>query len=271
MNQIERDKTPAPPFIEVFRERSIKTAVLDIDGCVLDTPSHFKNILFRLGLEVSNNCLPDIDDLPSKQVALDIEKEVYDIYYTNKKQPVLIGKQYTQALNAYHVGESDFQVTNKMKELINRYQEICYTTSPKAYEGTERLLRMFLAWNIGIVFNSHAQDSWTEVKVCYMQDLTKSQQPFPYVTTPLNKKKGVGSWLEACRKANTKPENTLGVGDNFDADIIPAIAAGYKNVVWINSRGDEIPKNFELDKDTHLYVIEHIRELEFLSGSNRVL
>jgi FMN phosphatase YigB (HAD superfamily) len=270
MNQIERDKTPAPPLIEVFRERNIKTVALDIDGTVLDTPSHFRNILLRLGLEVTNNCLPDIDDLPSKQVALGIEKEVYEIYYANKKHPVLIGKQYTQALNAYHMSESGFQVTDKMKELINRYQEICYGTSPEAYEGTKKLLQMMLAWDIDIVFNSHAQDSWTGAKVCYMQDLARSQQPFSYVTTPLNKKKGVESWLEACRKANTDPENTLGVGDNFDADIIPAIAAGYKNVVWINSRGDKIPKSFELDKDTHLYVIPHISKLEFLDESYRV-
>lgn len=272
------EQEPIPPVIELFNERKIDTVGLDIDGTTLDTPSHFKKILFSLGLETVNNYLHDIDDMPSSEIALDLEREVYKIFYENDKQPVLLGTQYNQALGNYLL-PSDFRNSKGLDVLIRKFEEICYTTSPEAYEKTLRILTILHQWNIGAIFNSHAQDPWTGIKVDYMGNLFNPKKLYQYVTTPIDKKKGKDSWIESARKANSKPENCMALGDNFQADILAAIDAGYKNATWVNRYVDNYEEflvqhiSFDelIERDVYLFMISDIGEFEYLAVNDRIV
>ena len=269
---------PTPPVIELFNERKIETVAFDIDGTVLDTPSHFRKILFSLGLETVNNHLHDIEDLPSSQIALDLEKEVYRVYYANNKRPELLGSQYKQALEKY-LSPSDFRNSKGLDALIKKYENICYTTSPEAYEKTLRILTMLDHWNIYTIFNSHAEDPWTGKKVNYMGNLFNPKKLYQYVTTPITRKKDKDSWIESARRANSKPENCMATGDNLEADILGAIDAGYKNVTWINryieNYEEFLSQHISFDelreRDIYFFMIRNIGEIEYLTVKDRIL
>jgi hypothetical protein len=109
-----------------------------------------------------------------------------------------------------------------------------------------------LASKRAIVFHSHAQEEWTEIKIDKILKacgLDKLGIKLPFLGTPLNRDKDAKSWAEAYSLANTyfginvSPEHVLNIGDNWDADIYPAFQAGCKNFVWINNSQKERETN----------------------------
>jgi len=130
-------------------------------------------------------------------------------------------------------------------------------------------LELILSSGRKVVFNSHAQDDWTQIKIQYIASQIGQVDTLPYVSVPITEDKNTESWLQAYSKVDTKPENTLTVGDNFTADIIPAIEAGCKSVVWINPRGYELPEDFILPEDIDLFIVENIEQLRDLNINSR--
>lgn len=264
MNQIEFEKNSAP-LLEYLKERKIKAVAFDIDNTILDTGGQFHETLYVLGLEISQELPVEIAPHYYEEISRQIENEVYAVYYKNKKKPVLIGKQYEEALanylNEFNLGD----ITDGMRERIMFYQEKHYTKSPKVYPSTKEIIELILSSGREVVFNSHAQDDWTEKKIQYIASLIDGIDTFPYVAVPINENKNTESWLQAYSKVDSEPEHTLTVGDNFNADIIPAIEAGCKTVVWINPRRSELPEDFIMSQDVHLFIIEDIKELKNLS------
>ncbi len=268
MNQIEFEKNSAP-LLEYLQLRNIDAVAFDIDSTVLDTGGQFHETLYVLGLEISQELPVEIAPHYYEEISRQIENEVYAVYYKNKRKPVLIGKQYEEALanylNEFNLGD----ITDQMRERIMFYQEKHYTKSPKAYPSTKEIIELILSSGREVVFNSHAQDDWTEKKIQYIASLIDGIDTFPYVAVPINENKDTESWLHAYSKVDSEPENVLTVGDNFNADIIPAIEAGCKTVVWINPRRSELPEDFILPEDIHLFIIENIEELKNLDINSR--
>ena len=268
MNQIEFEKNSAP-LLEYLQLRNIDAVAFDIDNTVLDTGGQFHETLYVLGLEISQELPVEIAPHYYEEISRQIENEVYAVYYKNKRKPVLIGKQYEEGLDNYLKELNLGNITDRMRERIMFYQEKHYTKSPKAYPSTKEIIELILSSGREVVFNSHAQDDWTEKKIQYIASLIDGIDTFPYVAVPINENKDTESWLHAYSKVDSEPENVLTVGDNFNADIIPAIEAGCKTVVWINPRRSELPEDFILPEDIHLFIIENIEELKNLDINSR--
>jgi len=268
MNQIEFEKNSAP-LLEYLQLRNIDAVAFDIDSTVLDTGGQFHETLYVLGLEISQELPVEIAPHYYEEISRQIENEVYAVYYKNKRKPVLIGKQYEEGLDNYLKELNLGNITDRMRKRIMFYQQKHYEKSPKAYSSTKEILELILSSGREIVFNSHAQDDWTKKKIQYIASLIDGIDTFPYVAVPINENKDTESWLHAYSKVDSEPENVLTVGDNFNADIIPAIEAGCKTVVWINPRRSEIPEDFILPEDIHLFIIENIEELKNLDINSR--
>jgi FMN phosphatase YigB (HAD superfamily) len=270
MNQIEKDKTSAPPFIELLDEEEIEEVIFDLDGTLLKTDEHFDELKERLGIELSahfESISPHyfLCDEITRQIA----KQMTELYYENNRHPVLLDELYMQALVRYFEYIGQEQLTDQMKEIIKDYAQECYSNSPEACEGVVEILKVIEDSGRGILFHSHAQDSWTGIKAEY---LFKSAElgNIGYLATPIDQKKDLKSWLKAIAMTKSKPEHILTVGDNFQADVLPSIQAGCKNVVWINRLDKKFPKDFQLPKGVNLYVIEDISQLRLLTVNSRV-
>jgi FMN phosphatase YigB (HAD superfamily) len=267
MNQIEFEHSA--PLLEYLKERKIKAVAFDIDNTVLDTGGQFHETLSALGLEISQELPAEIAPHYYEEISRQLENEVYAVYYKNKRKPVLIGRQYEQALEVYLRDLSMGDITEQMRERISFYEQRHYENSPKVYSATKETLELILSSGREVVFNSHAQDDWTQIKIQYIASLIEDVDTFPYVAVPITESKDTESWLEAYSKVETEPQHTLTVGDNFNADIIPAIAAGCKAVVWINAMGYELPEDFILPEEVDLFIIENISELRELDINSR--
>lgn len=268
MNQIEFEKNSAP-LLEYFQQRNIDAVAFDIDNTVLDTQGQFHETLYALGLEISQELPADIVPYTYEEISRQLENEVYAVYYKNRRRPVMIGTQFEQVLVDYLKHLSLGGVTEKMKERIRFYEQRHYTNPPKVYSSTPEILELVLSSGRKVVFNSHAQDDWTQIKIQYIASQINQVDTFPYVSVPITEDKNAESWLQAYSKVDTKPENTLTVGDNFTADIIPAIEAGCKSVVWINPREYELPEDFILPEDIDLFIVENIEQLRDLNINSR--
>lgn len=268
MNQIEFEKDSAP-LLEYLQQRNIQAVAFDIDNTVLDTREQFHETLYALGLEISQEFPIEIAPCHYEEISRQIENEVYSVYYRNKRKPVLIGKQYEIALANYLNELNLGDITDGMRERIMFYQEKHYEKSPKAYSSTKEILELILSSGREVVFNSHAQDDWTQIKIQYIASLIDGVDTFPYVAVPITDDKSSESWLEAYSKVEAKPENALTVGDNFYADIVPAIEAGCRSVAWINVGGHELPEDFILPEYVHLFIIEDVSELRELDINSR--
>jgi hypothetical protein len=103
-----------------------------------------------------------------EEISRQLENEVYAVYYKNKRKPVMIGTQFEQVLVDYLKHLSLGSVTEKMKERIKFYEQRHYTSSPKVYSSTPEILELILSSGRKVVFNSHAQDDWTQIKIQYI-------------------------------------------------------------------------------------------------------
>jgi len=86
-------------------------------------------------------------------------------------------------------------------------------------------------------------------------------EEIPYLATDISLKKDYVSWQKAVKMIDTRMQNTLVVGDNFYADILPAIQAGCKNLIWID-RGDiGYPKDYVIPFDVEVTIVNDLSEL----------
>jgi FMN phosphatase YigB (HAD superfamily) len=261
----------APSLVEYLDNEDIEYVIFDLDGTLLKTDEHFHDLLTRLGLEIST-CMEDISPnyFLCDEIARQLENQKSEIYYSNNRQPTLIDELYPQALTKYFEYLGVGEITEQMQEVIRDYAHECYSKSPKEYDFVVEILREIISSGRGVLFHSHAQDSWTKIKAEYLSKLSGLEN-IDYLATPMERKKDIVSWLEAIVMTKSKPERILTVGDNFQADILPSIQAGCKNVVWINRLGRKLPKDFQLPEDANLYIVEDISELKFLNTNHRVL
>lgn len=255
------EKVSAPPLLEYLKQEKIEYVIFDLDGTLLKTGEHFDDLLNRLGIDISAH-LESINPhyFLCDEIARQLENQVAELYYENNRHPVLIDELYTQALVRYFEYIGQEQVTDQMKEIIKEYAHECYSNSPKEYEGVVELLTTIISSGRGVLFHSHAQDDWTGIKANYLSRLVKLGK-IDYLATPITKKKDLESWEKAISMTGKKAENVMVIGDNFEADILPAIQAGCKNVVWVNRKRKCLLEEFGLVKGVNLSIVEDIFEV----------
>jgi FMN phosphatase YigB (HAD superfamily) len=256
---IEKDSTSA--FVEYLEQENIEYVIFDLDGTLLKTDEHFDDLKDRLGIDLAAH-FESINPhyFLCDEVARQLGNQMTQIYYENNRQPVLIDEQYSQALVRYFEYIGQEQLTDQMKEIIKEYAHECYSNSPKEYEGVVELLTTIITSGRGVLLHSHAQEDWTGIKANYLSRLVKLGE-IDYLATPITKKKDLESWNQAISMTGRKAESVMVIGDNFEADILPAIQVGCKNVVWINRKERSLPEEFELPKGVNLSIVEDISEV----------
>jgi FMN phosphatase YigB (HAD superfamily) len=260
MNNPELEKDSAPTFIEFLNRRNIKHVIFDIDNTLLATHVFFRELLYKLGVDVATDMDIDPHYFLVDEISRQLEIGVYKEYYDNNRQPELIDAQFTRALKKHFQDIGDGRITERMKTLISEASSRCYTSSPKAFEGLKELFQLIVESERTISYHSHAQEPWTDIKVEYMSSIS-SMEPFPYLATPIDQKKDVEAWKKAINQSKQEVEEILVIGDNFEADIIPAMQAGVKNFVWINKLERSIPQDFVLPEDVCIYTVNELSEI----------
>jgi phosphoglycolate phosphatase-like HAD superfamily hydrolase len=229
-----------------FNEREISLAALDVDNTVVDTTPYYRRSMHIINLAIAQDLYPDRDP---KVVAKEISDAIFLAYKQNGKKPELIHNRYRRAIPLY----TNEALPPALAEKIDTHFHNFYTESPVVFDKTPQFINSILAAGIPIVFHSHAQDDWTEIKVRKILEATGLNElefQIPFYCTPLEEEKNPVSWLRAYDMARgyygiegLMPRNVLNVGDNQMADILSATRVGCKNFIWINSYDEDLDIN----------------------------
>jgi FMN phosphatase YigB (HAD superfamily) len=222
---------------ECLKEDKISLVAIDVDNTLVDTSPFYKGYVRRINLELA----PEIDSEKEPDLLADeISEVIWRTYREGGYKPQLIAERYLYSLGLY----LNKEVPTSLKEQIEKHFADFYITSPPLFEKTPTLINSFLSTGTAIVFHSHAQDKWTEIKVNKIIKecgLDKYDIKLPYLGTPIDKDKDADSWLRAYKVAEKhygikiNPRNVLNIGDNWVADIYPGLQAGCKNFIWIKN------------------------------------
>jgi phosphoglycolate phosphatase-like HAD superfamily hydrolase len=231
---------------KTFNRKKIFLVALDVDNTVVDTSPYFRESMHILNLAIARELYPNDDP---EIVAKEISDAIFLAYENNDKKPELINERYKRAIPLY----TDKPLSPKLATEIDEYFIDFYKQSPVVFDKTPQFINSVLAARIPIVFHSHAQEEWTEIKVKKILEETGLNEldfEIPFYCTPLEEEKNLVSWLRAYNKAQEyygikelMAENVLNVGDNQKADILAASRAGCKNFIWINPYDEELGIN----------------------------
>jgi FMN phosphatase YigB (HAD superfamily) len=150
-------------------------------------------------------------------------------------------------------------ISADLEKQVKQYFKDFYTVVPTPYQSVPNILKTFLSCNVKIILHSHAQEDWTKLKTEYLSKLVDYE--LKYFATPITEDKNKDSWLKAFKVINSKPENTLVVGDNFYADILPSIEAGSKYLTWIDRHEQGLEDKSLSKDDVELIRIKDIGEI----------
>lgn len=232
-----------------LNKRKITGVVFDIDNTLLATSDYYRKQVKQLSLKLSHQLNRD-----SNETVKGINESIKKVFFKNNRKPTLIHKIYLAGLKIFLKKD----VPHDLKKQITEFFSDFYTVVPTPYKATEDILRSFIDTNVNIILHSHAQEDWTKVKTDYLSNLVNHE--LKYFATPITEDKNKDSWLKAFKLINSKPGNTLVIGDNFYADILPSIKAGSKYLIWIDRYAEGLDDK-ELSDDIELLVIEDIGEI----------
>lgn len=229
-----------------FEERGIRLAALDVDNTLVDTTPYYRSSMHIINLAIASKLYPNRDP---EIVAKEISDAIFLAYKQNGKKPELIHNRYRRAIPLY----TNEALPPALATEIDEYFSSFYQESPAVFKKTPQFINSILAAGIPIIFHSHAQDDWTEIKVRKILEATGLKRlgfEIPFYCTPLEKEKNPVSWSRAYDMAReyyqiegVMPKHVLNVGDNQRADILAATRVGCKNFIWINAYNEELEIN----------------------------
>lgn len=235
-----------------FDSKNIKGAVFDIDNTLIATGEYYRDKLHTLSIKIA----PKLDKQKDPEdIARDISDAIFLAYEKDNRRPRLITGLYLQGLNEYLNSRAPEEVV----KIVENYLSDFYLNSPTPFESATEVLRTVTELNIDLLLHSHAQEEWTSIKVKVLESQLGSS--LSYLATDINNKKDKESWLKAFDIIQTKPEETLVIGDNFDSDIWAPIEAGCKNLRWIDKLEEGIPNKYEIPDDVELITIKDVKDV----------
>lgn len=239
-------------LIKSLDSRGVSTVIFDVDNTLFATGEYFKQKTFQLGVEVAQNIDPEGN---FEEIARDIDRVIYEEYERSGKKPSLIVERYLLGLREY-LGRDAGQ---SLSVLVREFFKDFYLNSPVPFDDTPKVLNILLNANKKVGLHSHAQDGWTKVKVDVLTDLIGYE--LPYLATDIEKQKDSDSWLKAFELVDSKPQEVMVVGDNFESDILPPVEVGCKNATYLNRYSKNIPKSYEFDDSVQIIEIEKIADI----------
>lgn len=248
--QIELENDSAPSLKDFVERNDIHGVGFDLDSTLIDTHYYYDEGLFSIGMTVAEKLQINI---PNEEIATEIVRIAKEIYSENNK-PMLITELCYQAICKYKSEE----FAMGMRELVNDTLEYFYLHTPEPYLKTKDVLEIIHSLGLPIIIHSHAQPDWTGMKIQRLKEETGLS--LRYLATDINGEKDLESWRRAVALIGLDISEVLIVGDNLKSDIIPALEAGCKHVVWLNHFGRELPEELK----GSVYVITKIEDLLYL-------
>ena len=246
--ELEKDSAP---ILEDILEK-VDAVALDIDNTLLQTKVYYDSAIELVGLQIA-------EFVKSNESAITISKRysevLRDIFVQSNFKPILIQELCLLAYQECFKKDPTPYIQAMIEDVLFDF----YAESPIPYDSTRRFFDIVISKGKKKVLHSHGQEDITKVKV----DMIKSVvgEEIPYLATDISLKRDYVSWLKATAMIDTRMQNTLVVGDNFYADILPAIQAGCKNLIWID-RGDiGYPKDYVIPFDVEVTVVNDLSEL----------
>ncbi|MCD4756124.1 HAD family hydrolase [bacterium] len=258
---------------EFFEENSIEGIVFDLDSTLTDTKSWLLFLYKKFSIRISTYI--------NKKYRLSINTEDFtQAYYQSEFIEYKMGNVnfVTRFPSSISRTLSSLKLNNlDEKDIVNKFTEQIkeiYTLSADPFDGTLELLHTLLAFT-KVAICTHSGEDWTKIKM----NSLKSKYKELYGNIPdiysyyvdINKPKNTSEWIKAANTTNSTPEKLIAVGDNFDADILPAVEAGYKYIIWLSLYNDDKEQDIKKLKSqgVNIAVIKHIKELENLLTSNQ--
>ncbi len=246
----ELEKDSAPKLEDILEK--VDAVALDVDNTLLQTKVYYDSAVELVGLQIA-------EFVKSNESAITISKRysevLRDIFVQSNFKPILIQELCVLAYKECFKKEA----TPFIKNMINDVLLDFYTESPVPYDSTKRFLDTVISKGKKKILHSHGQEDITRVKVNMINSLVG--EDIPYLATDISLKKDYVSWLKAVAMIGSRMRNTLVVGDNFYADILPAIQAGCKKLIWID-RGDiGYPEDYQIPFDVEVIVVNDLCEL----------
>ncbi|MCD4811712.1 HAD hydrolase-like protein [bacterium] len=256
-----------------FEKNSIEGIVFDLDNTLIDTGTWLIFMYKRFATEIvpyinrTYNLTIETDDFAQAYHQAEVAQ-----YYNNGSVNFITRfpstlSWITTSLNL-NIDQEDI-----LKRFTPNIAEI-YTLSPDPFDGTLELLHTLLSFT-KVAICTHSGKDWTKIKT----DSLKSRYRKLYKNIPdiysyyvdINKPKNTSEWIKAANTTNSTPEKLIAVGDNFDADILPAVEAGYKYIIWLSLYDNDKEQDIkELKKQgVKIAIIKDIRELEKTLTSNQ--
>lgn len=232
-----------------FEENKIKYVLFDMDTTLVDTSTYFTAKMHKV---IYKSLLYVFPNLPRDE-RLNISKEIREIcrsIHREKGTPLLVTELTFKGILKYlDMNNIKFKDKKKLElEIENQYKNF-YHTCPKIFPKTLRILHKLNQLEIPVYVYSHAQIEWTQIKIDSIKNgykkLYKDEINIPFFTTEISSTKDSIGWKQAAKYHNLDIKKTLVVGDSLTSDILPAIEAGYINLIYLSVNKDIPEINIE--------------------------
>lgn len=250
---IEREAS-APLLDKIVEEFKITVFAYDIDNTLLKTNEFY--------WERQDGCSFDLAETFSSTLpsAVFVERMAHNldlVYREGKLLPIAV--KYKEALDRYFKDNQPEEYEKYLRFVEENFSDF-YSNVPELIQGTETLLRYALSRDIQQVFNSNAQDHWTKLKVNVFENIL-GVMSLPYNAVDICYPKDAQSWRTAVDMVSGDEKHTLIWGDSLSADILPAIEAGFKHLVWIKGDLEKLPLEIRENPDIHIWCVDSIKDL----------
>ena len=249
--KIELDNNSAPSLKDFIEKNDIHGVGFDLDSTLLDTTRYYDLAFIMTGMAVAEMTKSSV---PNEEIAIEIRNTAREIFVENGNKPIPLTELCHMAISRYRSEEFAIEADSVVNEVLSFF----YVESPELYPKTEEVLKYLKSFNLPVIVHSHSQQEWMDVKMSMIKDKTGIE--FPYLATDISMEKDSESWKRAASLLNLDVSEMLIVGDSLKSDIIPALEAGCKHVVWLNHFGKELPEELK----GRVHVITKIEDLLYL-------
>lgn len=240
------------PLLDLLDRLNIKAVVFDLDNTLVNTGDYYEKALMLVATEYlekfKSNINPDL-------FRENFVNSVFEAFRRRGGTPELIMDEVLSTFESLSVNPTQEEISS-FKSILDDF----YALSPEKYYGAEPVLDVLISDGKKILIHSNAQEDWTNIKV------KTFRHNIPYIAVPIKEKKDAIKWKVAFLRNEVEPENTLVVGDSISSDILPAIQAGCRNVVWIDNHSKGLPIDIVIPNGVNLYVVRSIKDLLFISS-----
>ncbi len=252
-NEIEAS---APLLEKIIKENEIEGLAFDLDNTLFYTNEHFHQYQDACSIDLAERFQSSI---PSEEF---VQRMAYNLkleYFLSGCRPDHIEKKYQNALDMYF---KDNYPSNyrEYKDFVRKAFAGFYLEPPKIIEGSEKVLKFAIDKNIPFVFNSNAQPVATKIKVGAFEELL-GIRGIPYNAVNIDKIKDWVSWKNSVERINVPIERVLAIGDSLETDVLAAIAAGCRNIVWVKGDLTKLPLEVRENPNIHIWCIKSVEDL----------